>query len=517
MIKLVIVLLTVTIANSQVTSFGSCQQFAGSPSICQGLFSNPIWIAPGYSQANISSTLISQGTNAVVVLPKPCAQLAIMVACSMAFRACGVDGLPLPLCPSLCEEANSACAGSTSFDCDEVDPVFTGEPLWITETNRTGVEQSCLVANATNPNIVCPYPFIDNPKEDKCTIKCPPTGIDDKHTNDALWIILRLFAPIAIVVELTILPVLWSNWKVRSDQQYIFFLWICFLGASICDIFGKWLSWEDYICQDQWTVRDQSSTICGISVIGPQMLRDASVTLICVIMYLILCRFKGFERLRLFGPVGYFNNISEPLVLHFFVWAPPVISLIVSYSKHWVSAEGGPFTCYTVTNTLHGWSANLLTTLPLTITAAISTGLMVVVAAYIVKNGIQIALQQWRMLFLCLLYTITVWIILSFAWATFAQRDEITNAITKFLECVVVTGSQDLCPALNNPLNTNLQLVSIALSTSVPIIIGVPFIFNRQVSIFWYKFLTTFYMPDPTMGRTVSATDFVQTSGSSRI
>lgn len=499
------------------SSSQSCQKFAGSPSICEGLFSSPIWVPPGYTQTNLSETLINSGTNAVVLLPKPCAQLAIVIACSSAFRICGTDGLPLPLCPDYCEEANLVCSGLTSFNCNQVDPIFADQPLWIDETNRTGTEQDCRIGNATNPSINCPYPFIENPLEDKCTLKCPPTGIDDKHTNDALWTILRVFAPIAIVVEIIILPGLWGNWKAKSDQQYIFFLWICFLGSSICDIFGKWLSWEDYICQDKWTVRTQSSTICGISVIGPQMLRDASVTLVCAIMYLIICRFKGFQRFRLFGPSGYFSNISEPLVLHFFIWAPPGISLIISYSKHWVTAEGGPFTCYTTTNTLSGWAANMLTSLALTITAAISTFLMGIVATYIIKNGYQIALQQWRVLFLCLFYTIVVWIVLSFSWATFAQRHAITEAVTKFLECVAFTGSQDLCPPLNNPINTNLQLVSMALSTSVPIIIGVPFILNRQVLDFWRQFLVSFYLSNPNIDRSTSAMDFTQTSQSNRL
>lgn len=465
--------------------FGSCEDFQGSPSLCNGLFLEKVWVPPGYNQFNLSTTLINRGFLASVLLPGECARMVTIVSCSLTFRSCGENQLPLPLCPDICFRANEVCAEVDSFvpfNCSEIDPVF-GSSLWSIETNRTGTLESCQMANATVPQISCPYPFIENPLLDQCSLKCPPTGIDNRRVNDAIFTIIRVLAPIAILLELFIIPPLWFQHTVSMANKYIVYWWICQLMASICDIFGKWLTWEDYICQDAWTVRTQSSTICALGAIGPFGFRNSSVTWIAIITYMVLTRFDGWSSFRLFGNLGRFEKINESLVFHILAWVPPFMGMIIAYSNGWIK-NGGAFGCYVLTDVADGWAANILALIPLTIGTAASTLFMVLIINLIIRSSWQIAIQQWRILFLSIIYTIVVLIVIIFSWVTFHQDHEIKRSISQYLTCIALTGSAEFCPRLNNPLNTNFQIVSITFSVGVPIVSSIAFI-NRNTFNFW--------------------------------
>lgn len=511
-----LVLLIAAIAGTS-GQFGTCEIFAGNPPLCNGLFGGLIWVPPGLTQQNLSATLIGAGAQAVVVLPGDCARFSIMVICSQAFRACGVDGLPLPLCPQLCQFSNEECAGITApFDCNARDPVFSPEPLWTEITNRTGSPQTCEVADEEEPEIICPFPFIENPVVDRCVMKCPPTGIDDKRTNDPMWIILRIFPPLAIIVELLLIPSFWARRNARVGYRYIVYWWICQLIASCSDLLGKWDTWENYICLDKWTVRDQSSTICGLSVIGTIFGRNASVFWIVVITYTILIRFKNWSRFRLFGAEGRFPMISDSLVYHVCTWVPPAIALIIAYSNHWINANGGPFTCYIITDAANGWASNILSLIPLTVGVAMSTVFMGIIMFHVIRNGIAVVKSQWRILYMCAVYSTSVLLVIIFAWTTFTQEDEIKKEATRYLTCVLFTGSEKLCSPFENPVDRGLQLTVITLSSAVPVAVGVAFI-DRQAFEFWMNiFRHTVKVGSGTMDRTMSGGS-VSGSGNSNL
>ena len=99
MVQLIIVGLVIAVV---VVSAQLGEPFASEPALCRGLIDYNVWVPPGYTQVNLSEGMIATGILSTSLLPGPCARIAAVAACSQAFRACGTDNLPLPLCTDYC-------------------------------------------------------------------------------------------------------------------------------------------------------------------------------------------------------------------------------------------------------------------------------------------------------------------------------------------------------------------------------------------------------------------------------
>lgn len=450
----------------------TCEPFAGSPSVCSGLIGYPVWLPPGTTQAELARQFVSSGALASSLLPGECARASAVSICSQFFRACGTDGSPLPLCGDFCDLGASVCgpAGAQTFNCTAaMDFARPGERLWQWFTNGTAFPDSCAVANASTPVIDCPTPFIPNGATDQCTIKCPPTGLDDESVNDKTIKIAIVGGSLSIFCALALLPYLAWVASTRKNTNYMFNVWLTILISAIGDVVPKWLSVHEIMCSDPYTLRRRDSTSCLFTSFTGIWSRQATAYWTMFAMYRvfeILYRVDWTKRLK--PEHTKIVWLTENFVFSLVGWGFPTIQYVIAVAGDWISTSG-PYSCGVDSTPYGGWVNNGLTLLPLTVVETITTFFIVVIVYKIWRTGWNVVREHWNTVMLCCIYAFVVWYIVIFAWDTFRIRDRITEHIVDFIQCSAVTGGAPGVCRYDSAISINWQLSVVAFTSFYPV------------------------------------------------
>lgn len=452
----------------------ACQPFAGMPSICAGLINYPVWLPPATSQASLADALISSGVLASTLLPGNCARAMVVMACSLTFRACGSDELPLPLCSDFCDRGASDCGAasvSTTWNCtNAVDPVLAPARLWQAYTNRTGVPESCAVANVSTPGIICPTPFIMNNATDQCVMKCPPPSLDDSSVNHKTILIALIGGSISVVCALLMLHYLaWLSIQ-RKQINYMFNVWLAIFISAVGDVVPKWQSSEEIMCSDSYTLRRRSSGVCVLTTFTGFWARQAIAywTMFAIYrVYEILYRVNWTRALK--PENARFGWLTENLVFSLIAWGFPTVQFLIVLAGDWITTAS-PYGCSVDTSPHGGWMYNGVTLLPLTIVEVITTIFVVSIVVKILATGARVATEHWSTVALCSIYAFAAWYIIIFAWYTFRIRDRFTERVVEFIQCSTSTDGESNACHYRSAVSVNWQLSVIAFTSFYPVL-----------------------------------------------
>lgn len=470
-----------------------CEPFAGEPTICQGLVGYDVWVPPGFTQANISAVLISTGVTASALLPGGCARAAAVAACSAAFRVCGNDGLPLPLCINYCYSYATVCPLGELLNCSAVDPFLGPSLLWAEYTNRTGSLQECVIANESTPEINCPLPFIWDARKDSCAMKCPPIGLDDAHSNQISWRLMQVLGTLSVFSSVLVGIVSYHQWKFsftqggggtqsslrRLPKFAMLNVWIAGLLGWSGDIFPKWWNtWEEELCADKWTLRDTSSTSCFYTSITGYLGRTAHAYWVATLLYTLIMNMPGFYALQ----VPLRDSERLPLFpgtvrLVVMAWVIPTIQWLIVISNGWFNASNGPSAC-TADSTVHDGNVLLFSTLlPLTGACGMSTIIIFIFVVYLFFEGWAIAKSQWRFIMVCVVYVFCIWIVISFTWHVYTVRHEFEKRITYAITTSAASnGAIHYASIYDSPINLGWIIFVSSVTSAVPFLMSMVFI-----------------------------------------
>ena len=451
----------------------TCQPFAGEPELCRGLVGYSVWVPPGLTQAGLSSALLSSGVIASALLPGECARAAARSACSQTFRACGDDGLPLPLCLDYCQQYAPIC-GAQIFNCSAPDLVFAPLGLWQQETNRTGVPQQCVIANQTNRDVSCPLPFITNPLLDQCSIKCPPTGLDDSHINGLTKKFAIIGGSLSVVVSAFLLPYLaWCNFGV--ERSNMFEMWLSIFISSVGDVVPKWQTDKEIMCEDDWTLRRRDSSSCLFTSFTGYWARQAVTYWGMINMYRVAKKLFQLDWTGALERREIFWWLDEQLVFKLVGWGMPTLQYIIALSKDWISSGSGIYSCSVNTVVYNGWVNNALALFPLTFVVSITTFFIIAIVWKITKYGWRIIKAHWNTVAMCTIYAMVVWYIIIFAWHIYDVRETVTSRITTYIGCAVSAPDPSVC-VYRSALNEPWQLSVIFLTSFYPLLLFITFV-----------------------------------------
>lgn len=466
---------------SLVSAQAICEPFAGNPPVCADLIDYPVWVPPNFTQAFLAASL-NQNLGLINLLPGDCARATLRSACSQAFRKCGSIGLPLPLCPSFCTQANQVCGAIAPQNCSADDPVISavvGQPVPLYAPSAlVGPPEACAFANASDTvQLDCPYPFLFNKDRNECNMKCPPTGLDNEGQQHASYVTVWVLAVLSLVGCLLHIPPMAIQYR-PNTSGYALWWFVCQVIGNLGILSGRWKPWEEFLCKDRFTIRTADTFYCGVSAVFNYNGYLGSTLWIAFIMYKILAGITR-NKFALFGTTGVIRFISEHTALHILGWVPHLVLTVVLLAKGWFNATTG-YTCEV--DPAQKWVFYGMLIIPLTVYSFITVVLSAAVLYFVVRNGVRAMVAQWRLFVLTGYYTAIVITVLVISYYTQERTDDTIVAIGKYVQCAATLG--DSFCKYEPPVPWSVGFVSIVLTVSVGFIMSLIF-WNRSTMLAW--------------------------------
>jgi hypothetical protein len=271
-------------------------------------------------------------------------------------------------------------------------------------------------------------------------MKCPPIGLDDPSVNDKVWIISKVFGSTSLVLEVLILFPVWHQ-TTKGQLNCMLHFWIANLLGSIGNLTPRWWSWESAMCYDEFTLRTASSTTCFVTAFGALVALTAVAYWLMFAMYTLLIRQPSYSWLSLSFHLGdRYTLLTERNILLAIGWGVPSIQFLIALCSGWLNSSAGPLACSVDPTIYNGWALNGLIFVPLTIVLSISTIIICIVMFIVVKHGFGAIKSQWRILAVGAYYVVAVWVVLGYAWHSYAERDDITKAVVAAIGASVASG-----------------------------------------------------------------------------
>jgi hypothetical protein len=271
-------------------------------------------------------------------------------------------------------------------------------------------------------------------------MKCPPIGLDDPAVNDKVWIISKVFGSTSLVLEVLILFPVWHQ-TTKGQLNCMLHFWIANLLGSIGNLTPRWWSWESAMCYDEFTLRTASSTTCFVTAFGALVALTAVAYWLMFAMYTLLIRQPSYKWLAISSHLDdRYTLLTERNILLAIGWGVPSIQFLIALCSGWLNSSAGPLACSVDPTIYNGWALNGLIFVPLTIVLSISTIIICIVMFLVIKHGFGAIKSQWRILAVGAYYVVAVWVVLGYAWHSYAERDDITKAVVAAIGASVASG-----------------------------------------------------------------------------